>query len=244
MAESRGRFAAGRSRVRVRVGGLSVGLAMVCALVAGCASSGGGTSQAGSSTSAATQGVPTTSGPSRSSSAPATSAPVTSAAPTTPGQGSVPRCHTRDVSGSFKVVENGQSAGHTEYNIQLVNRSSHTCTVYGFPGLLLLDARHAPLPTDVHWGVLTVKRTISLRPGSAASSTAYFSPDVPGEGDNTSPSPGTVWTCEPVATYIEITPPDETSHLIVPVSPPTPVCERGQIGVSELVAGTKGPRQP
>jgi hypothetical protein len=141
-------------------------------------------------------------------------------------------------------VANGHSAGHTEYNIELVNRSSRTCTVYGFPGLLLLDSRHAPVPTDVLWGVSTTKQTITLRPGAAASSTAYFSPDVPGVGDNTSPSPGTVWTCEPVSAYIEITPPDETSHLVVPVAPPTPVCERGQIAVSELVAGAKGPNQP
>ncbi|HET9172300.1 MAG TPA: DUF4232 domain-containing protein [Actinospica sp.] len=217
-----------------QAGTLSVLLAAT-ALTAGCASN----ALSAPSTVSSSSSAP------RASAAPSATGASTAGATRTVGQSS--RCRTGELAGSFAVVPNGHSAGHTGYNIRLTDVGGRRCTVYGFPGLQLLDAHHAPVPTDAHWGTAFGGETlITLSPGGSASATAYFSPDVPGVGDNTTePSPGaSPWTCQPVAAFIEITPPDETTHLIVPVAPPTPVCSRGSIYVSPFVAGTKGPNQP
>jgi hypothetical protein len=74
-----------------------------------------------------------------------------------------------------------------------------------------------------------------VSPGHSASASARFSPDISGPGDSAHAP------CEPTAYYIEITPPDETTHLVVPVEPATPVCERGTLQVAAFVAGPMGP---
>jgi hypothetical protein len=158
---------------------------------------------------------------------------------TSTGAPGLPRCHTSDVSGRFAAIPGSAGAGNITYDVVLINTSSHTCTVYGHPGMLLLDTHHVPLPTHVEWGTTTPNRVITLAPGHSAAASARFSPDVPGTGDNTASSSGT--TCEPTAHYTEITPPDETTHLVVAVGPPTPVCERGTMSVSAFMADSQGP---
>lgn len=181
--------------------------------------------------------------------APANTAPIT-ARPAAPGAATTPaaapggsgasgttRCHTSDLSASYTVVVDSEAAGSISYNLRLTNTSTHQCTIYGYAGMLLLDANHKPLPTNVQRDSLVPKRLLRLDPGGSAAATARFSPDVHGVGDN----PGQA--CQPTAHYTEVTPPDETTQLVTAVSPPTSVCERGTMALSAFVAGRTGPNQ-
>jgi len=183
------------------------------------------------------------------SAAPANTAPA-KAAPTKPapppasaapapasGASGTARCHTSDLSASYTVVFGSAAAGSISYNLRLTNTSMHQCTIYGYAGMLLLDANHKPLPTNVQRDSLVPKRLLRLNPGGSAAATARFSPDVHGVGDN----PGQA--CQPTAHYTEVTPPDETTQLVTAVSPPTSVCERGTMALSAFVAGRTGPNQ-
>jgi hypothetical protein len=239
---------AGRGLAAIGCVGAMVVLAAGCASTATGSAAGGGGGGASTPTSASTTtGTSTTSAPVATTAAGAAASP-TAAQVATPvpvhttaaeAATSTSRCHTEDLSGAFTVVRGSQGAGNIVYNIELTNITSHTCTIYGHPGLLLLNAAHGALPTDVMWNSMVADHLITLAPGKSASASARFSPDVPGVGDNPGSGPG--WTCEPTAVYTEITPPDETAHLVVPVSPATPVCERGGMSVSAFVAGSAGP---
>lgn len=215
--------------------------AAALAAVAGCGSGSGGSKppDASPSTNPSTS---TMSSPAAPSTAPSTASVSSSAAPGTSSAGAgsgptegVARCHTRDLSAAFSYRLGSSGMGHVGYIIELTNTSAHPCTVYGHPGLQLLDAHHKPLPTHVQWNGQVPNRVVTLAPAASASASAYFSPDIPGVGDAQSGA------CQPVAAYTEITAPNETTHLVVPVTPPTSVCERGTMSVSALVAGTKGP---
>ena len=109
------------------------------------------------------------------------------------------------------------AAGHVSYNIELTNKSAHTCTLHGYPGLLLLDISRTPVPTNVIWDPQPVKPLIGLKPGASASAAARIGHNGT-VGDNIPTSTAGPQTCQPISEYIEITPPDETTQLIVPVA--------------------------
>lgn len=234
-----------------------IGLACVTALgmsVAGCAATAGASPHAaGSSTTPESVTLPS-GAPSSAVSSPAAPSNAASSAVGAPSanqstaaaNGAVagtPRCHTADLSASFTAVPGSAGAGNISYNLRLTNKTTHLCTIYGFPGMLLLDAQRRPLPTNVVWDSLVAKRLVWLIPNASAASTVRFSPDVPGSGDNGTAAPGQKWTCEPTAYNIEVTPPDETTQLVTGVVPPTPVCERGTMQTSAFIAGGTGPNQ-
>jgi hypothetical protein len=151
--------------------------------------------------------------------------------------GGVSACRAADLSGVFAVVNGSAGAGNISYDLRLRNRSSATCFVSGIPGLRLLRANGRALPTKVvplNPGALTAAK-INLKPGAYAAATARFSPDVPGPGEE---HPG---QCEPTAAKLRVSPAGGGS-LIVPVQPPTPVCEHGTLVITALVAGKHGPR--
>jgi hypothetical protein len=224
-------------------------IAAVAVLSSGCAStnlvpSASGTLAAtGTSTSSSGVGDVTLPAQTQASSTPAASGTALGSGSVVGSATGTPRCHTRDLSASFTAVPHSVGAGNILYNIKLTNTSGHTCTIYGFPGMLLLDANHRPLPTNLQWGTTSVKRLVTLRPGGTAAATDRFSPDVPGTGDHAPATPGPGWTCQPKSVYVEITPPDETAHLVAAVSPATPVCEGGGMGASAFVPGPTGPNQ-
>ena len=149
----------------------------------------------------------------------------------------VPACRGGDLGGVFVVVQGTAGAGGISYTLRLHNRSSAACFVTGIPGLRLLGRAGAPLPTHVrpsHPGALTAVRVV-LKPGAYAAATARFSPDVPGPGE-----PATKRQCEPTAYHLRVSPSGGGS-VVVPISPPTPICEHGQLFMSVLVAGRRGP---
>ena len=146
-------------------------------------------------------------------------------------------CAANNLSGMFLVVPNSQGAGNVLYTAQLKNRSSEACFVSGIPGLRLVGKTGKLLPTHVspaHAGALTAIK-VTLRPGGYAAATARFSPDVPGTGE------GHKGPCEATAYKLRITP-TGGGTLLVPVSPPTPVCEHGGMTLTVLIAGKRGPK--
>ncbi|HZD66193.1 MAG TPA: DUF4232 domain-containing protein [Acidimicrobiales bacterium] len=167
-----------------------------------------------------------------SSSAP-TTAPLPSAAPpSAPGATHPSRCHTAQL--SAQVVRRGAATGHVGQTIALRNVSSLACTLYGYPGLLMLDAADRPLMTRVNRGTSYVVHaqtpaTVTLAPGGAASFALGYR--------NATGYPGS--RC-PTSARLEVTPPNATHHLVIPdrLSPYGPC---GRITVSPVYPGT-GPQ--
>lgn len=142
-------------------------------------------------------------------------------------------CSGPQLSGTFSVVRGSAGAGQITYVLRLHNRSQKTCFVSGLPILHLLGKSGEPLPTHVwpaHPGALTAI-LVELAPGAYAAATARFSPDVPGVGEQT---PG---QCERTAFRARVSPPGGTGTLVVPILPPTPVCEKGRLVLSAIYAG-------
>jgi hypothetical protein len=118
------------------------------------------------------------------------------------------------------------------------NRSAVTCTLYGFPGLQMLDAQGRPIPTRVNWGSDYVVRPekpalVTLGPGDQASFVLGYS------------TPGNL-TC-PASSQLEVTPPNETQSLVIAfqMAPAEPDADGlnlqcGRVTVSPVYAGTGG----
>jgi len=136
-------------------------------------------------------------------------------------------CGGADLAGRFAVVPNSAGAGNIVYRLRLVNRSSRTCDVTGLPAVRLLDRAGKPLPTHpvpARPGTATAA-LVALAPGAAATADARFSPDVPGVGE------GTTGPCERTAYRLRVNARGGGS-TVVAVTPPTPVCEHGQLQLS------------
>jgi hypothetical protein len=138
--------------------------------------------------------------------------------------------------GSFSIAPNSAGAGSVVANVTLHNVSQQDCWVGGYPGMLLLGSSRQALPTNVARENTVTPRRVTLMPGGYASASARFSPDVPGTGDSQNGA------CQPTSHYVEITPPDNTTHLVVSADPATSVCERGTLQTTVFVAGTVGPQ--
>ena len=168
------------------------------------------------------------------SAAPPTPTPSSSAAPSTSPQAPAAgeRCHTRELGAALQQQRPG---GGSRYAVlTLTNRSSRTCPVTGFPGLQLLDSSSKPLPTNVVRDQQQPPQTVQLAPGAAAYTTLHWGL-VPGDGE-----PQTT-QCEPTPASVEVTPPDETTHLVIGWTY-GPVCQKGRIDLPALAPGP-GPTQ-
>jgi hypothetical protein len=132
-------------------------------------------------------------------------------------------CTGDAMSGTFKVVPGSAGAGTIVYRLRVTNTSPVACYVSGLPDVQLRGSNGADLPTQVvpeQQGQDTSAR-ITLQPNASASADARFSPDVNGTGDSTSGQ------CQPKAVTMRVG--FGGAPLDVDVSPPTPVCERGQL---------------
>jgi hypothetical protein len=137
------------------------------------------------------------------------------------------RCAGKQLAGSFAVASGSAGAGTIVYKLILKNVSALPCTVTGLPLGRLLGRKHNPLPTHVRAanpGALTAV-LVTLLPGQVTFATARFSPDVPGPGE------GTTGRCEPVSYWFRVRA-QRGGITIVPVRPPTPVCEHGTLSFS------------
>jgi Domain of unknown function (DUF4232) len=122
-----------------------------------------------------------------------------------------PRAHIGDLSAGFHGYQT--EMGTRGFIVTLTNISDHSVSLYGYPGLQLLNAQKQPLPTTTLWGMSyfdrnQVKSLIVLSPGETASADISFG--VYGTPANSV-----------LAYYLEVTPPNCYSHftLKIPYGP-------------------------
>jgi hypothetical protein len=142
-------------------------------------------------------------------------------------------CTGAMLAGSFKVIPGSPGAGNIVYRLR--GAGTQACFVTGLPVVTLLDAAGHKLPTKSAFagrpGMLTAVQ-VPLAPGSGtATLTARFSPDVPGPGE-----PVAGKQCEPTAYKLRVSP-SGGGFVVVPISPPTPVCEHGSLQLTSFIRG-------
>lgn len=138
------------------------------------------------------------------------------------------RCHTADLNAHLSMLDS--SAGTRYAAVVLKNRSTSTCRVYGYGGVQLLDTAHRPLPTHQIRDRTKPPHRVLLRPGASANSRLHWHPSGSGSESQTEP-------CQPTASYLLVTPPDETQSITLKW-PFGPVCSQGSFGQSAYAAGT------
>jgi hypothetical protein len=142
----------------------------------------------------------------------------------------VPRCHTQDL--AVSLGRGGVGLGNAEVPVSLRNRSGHSCFVFGYAGFGLEDAQHRVQPSRVHWGGTyfgadTGARRVVLRPGARAETLLAW-------GLNAAPDEPQRGPCEPQTAWLEVTPPDERTHLLVRFK--AVVCSHGRLDSPALHA--------
>jgi Protein of unknown function (DUF4232) len=144
-------------------------------------------------------------------------------------------CSGAMLTGSFKVIPGSPGAGNIVYRLRVKDAGRSACFVTGLPGVTLLDATGRKLPTKSSFagrpGTLTAPVVPLAQGTGAATLTARFSPDVPGPGE-----PVSGRQCEPTAYKLRVTPSGGGS-VVVPISPPTPVCEHGSLQLTPFTVG-------
>ncbi len=200
---------------------LAVASALVAAtaiLAAGCGGSGAGTGAASPASTTATGSPSDTATPSAAGSTAPTGLSTQPA-----GTG---RCHTSMLSANVTMGSPG--AGQRYANLVLTNSSGTTCRIYGFPGLQLVSASGAAIPTRVVRNAVT-PRLVTVAPGAHVHSLLHWTV-VPGAGETGS-------SCEPNPSGVKTTPPDETVTLST-AWPGGSVCQHGQIFVDPFKPGS------
>ncbi len=190
-------------------------------VVASCSSPGNSassstTSTAGSSTSTSSSSGSTT----------------TSASSTTTTAAGLTTCQSTQLSGA--VGQSNGGAGTIETTVTFTNTSSGTCTLKGYPGMQLLAASGAALPTNVVRGggpgflgaaANQPAALVTLGPGQTATFSLSYE-DVP---------VGTETSC-PTSAKAQVTPPNDTGFLVVGLQ--ADACGGGTIHVSPVYAGS------
>lgn len=138
-----------------------------------------------------------------------------------------PRCH----SGDLKVTSayGDGATGRYSVNLRFTNRSGHTCTLYGYPGVSWVAGDDGHQVNDAFKRQKATSRTITLKPGVTAHSMlleeqyAFFD----------------AATCKPVDVRgYRVYPPDETAAIFV--SAPEKVCSAKGVGVGVVYPVTVG----
>jgi hypothetical protein len=139
-------------------------------------------------------------------------------------------CLASALAGAFAGIPGSAGAGQISYRLRLTNQGDSACTVAGVPVVQLLAQDGSKLPTNIEPARPsdTNAAPVVLSPGGAATAEARFSPDVPGTGDTSGPQ------CEPKAYTLRVTLGSGT--VDAPVTPATPVCERGSLFFSSYAA--------
>ena len=101
--------------------------------------------------------------------------------------------------------------------------------VTGYGGLALLGAPGQGVPTDLRRVSSPAPHTVVLAPGASARSLLHWGAVSAGDENGAA--------CEPTATGVVVTPPDQTTALLRPWSF-GPVCQHGLIQQNAYVAGS------
>lgn len=191
------------------------------------------------SATATSRAAPVTATASPSSSASpspsASASPSPSGSPTgsptaSPTAVNLPTCQPAQL--SAQLGTGTVAAGHLRYGVVFTNHGA-ACQLTGYPGLLQLTATGQPLPTTVIRGggytfPPVTPTQVTLATGGTASFALDYS-DVPAAGE----------TSCPTSAQLEVTPPNDYGHLVIPgkIAP----CQHGTIHVSPVVAGATPP---
>lgn len=151
--------------------------------------------------------------------------PATSSSTPVALTGSSPSGRCRVGQLAVRQVSQHGAAGSIHLVFALRNRSARACSLYGYPGLGLLDASGSPLPTTVLRTTSPVvppvpERRVRLEPGRRVWFYAGYS-DVSS-------------TSCPTAAQLEVTPPNDYGHRTIPTS--IAPCG-GVLNVSPVFAG-------
>jgi hypothetical protein len=143
-----------------------------------------------------------------------------------------PPCAGTQFKATFKVVPGSAGAGNIVYKLDVTNKSLKGCTVTGLPIVKLYGKTGKALPTHIvpifRAGLTAI--LVTLAPGQSAHATARFSPDVPGTGE------GNRKQCEPTAYSLHVS--GRSGGVAkAPITPPTPVCEHGQLQLTAYQRG-------
>ena len=187
-------------------------LAIAGLALAGCSSShahAAPTSASSRTTVATTKPTATTAATTTTAKAAATTTASSGTSTTSASQSS--RCHTSELTASLKQAGAG-AGGNNGTVLTLSNKSSRTCTLYGYVGLQLVDANRRFLPTTVQRGQSYFfhdqgPTSISLTPGQSAHAGIAYGNHVEGSEPYAKQCPS--------ATYLEVTPPDEKDYLFI-----------------------------
>lgn len=122
-----------------------------------------------------------------------------------------PRCTEEGLAGGLHGSQVG--LGNYGFILTLTNTSNVSCSLYGYPGLGLQNARHQVLPSHTFWGSTYFdqdpgRALIVLSPGETVSADVAYSSD--GDASHSV-----------AATYLEVTPPNAVLHftLRIPGAP-------------------------
>ena len=132
------------------------------------------------------------------------------AAPATAAGAAVPRCLPASLAAGLYGYESGKYDGQGQggFILTLTNTGGGACSLNGYPGLGLENARHHTVRSRTHWGP------------------TYFAPDpgrhliVLSPGETASASIGFVYAGNRKAahaTYLEVTPPNAYQHAVITI---------------------------
>ena len=142
------------------------------------------------------------------------------------------RCQPGQLSAT--LISLGAATGHVGAEIVLRNVSAITCHLYGFPGLQMLGASGAPLPTTTDQGGSFLfppvgPHLVGLAPAQTASFDLEYADNPAGN-----PPPPYQQACPAAATLVIIPPDDFTSLRVAAKIAPC----NGDLTVSPVVPGT------
>ena len=117
------------------------------------------------------------------------------------------RCDIGDL--EMQLIGGGVAAGSFKEAIEVRNRSSHDCDLYGYAGIQLLSAYRLPLPTKVIWSTdaffLTTPAVVEIVELPAGTGRAYIPLSFSGVQEPCSQ-----------AALLRVTPPGASASLVIP----------------------------
>lgn len=143
------------------------------------------------------------------------------------------QCKTNQLSARTTGAQAG--LGHIGFVLVLTNRSSTNCMTGGYLGLERLGADRRPIATHLHRGSgylfpSPAPLTLVVPPGhSVSAGVEWLDGPVGSEPDS----------CSTAGHYLEVTPPNDTSHLTIRAA--TADCDHGYLSTTALAVGDHGP---
>jgi Domain of unknown function (DUF4232) len=161
-----------------------------------------------------------------------TTATTTPSTPPPTGDENVPlnqenRCTAPSLAGSIEPMES--TAGNRYVRLVVRNTGTQTCTLSGYGNVDLLNATRQPIPTNAERTLNPVPSRVRLGPGEQASKILHWNVMATGDEPTTGP-------CQPPASALAVTPPDETESFQVSYEFGS-VCDHGRIETSAYYPG-------